>query len=133
MLRAEITLEPKMNKIFTAVLCVVMVLTGCAGTTPKPVPQYQPGDEQLTCQQIKQEMVDNQTKVADLIPKENKTGKNVVLGVAGAFFLVPLLFMDFSDAEKVEVQAYQLRDNWLRNLANQKHCGVLPVTVKFTH
>ncbi|MES2998263.1 MAG: hypothetical protein V4700_02955 [Pseudomonadota bacterium] len=109
----------------------ILLLSACAGRTPDPVPQHQPGDDSLTCSQIKQELMDNQTKVMNLIPKENKTGKNVALGAAGAFFIVPLFFMDFSDAERVEVQAYQLRDNWLRILSNKKKCGSLPTAIKF--
>ncbi len=110
---------------------VTLLLSACAGRTPNPVPQRQPGDEVLTCSQIKQELMDNQTKIMNLIPKENKTGKNVALGVAGAFVLVPWFFMDFSDAERIEVQAYQLRDNWLRTLSTQKKCNALPPSIKF--
>lgn len=106
-------------------------LIGCAGATPNPVPQYQPGDDYKTCAQIRLEMQDNQTKVLNLIPKENKTTKNVALGVAGAFFIVPWFFMDFSDAERQEVQAYELRNNYLRSLAAKKHCGVMPKAIKF--
>ncbi len=106
-------------------------LTGCAGATPNPVPQYQPGDRALTCSQIRYEVQNNQTKILNLIPKENKTGKNVALGVAGAFFIVPWFFMDFSDAERQEVQAYELRNNYLMNLASQKSCTNMPLPIKF--
>jgi hypothetical protein len=116
-----------------ALLVASLALYGCAGSTPHPVPQYQPGDNQLSCGQIVQELNDNQSKILSLLPKQNKTGKNVALGVAGAIFLVPLFFMDFSDAERVEIDGYQLRDSWLRNLANQKHCGTLPAKVQFAH
>lgn len=119
-----------MKKSLVALFSAIL-LSACAGRTPNPVPQYQPGDKLLSCSQIKQELMDNQTKVMNLIPKENKTGKNVALGVAGAFVIVPWFFMDFSDAERVEVQAYQLRDNWLRTLANKKKCGALPASIKF--
>ena len=67
----------------------------------------------------------------NLIPQEHKMGKNVALGVAGAFFLVPWFFMDFSDAERVEIQGYQLRDNWLRSLSTKKKCDALPAPIKF--
>jgi UTP-glucose-1-phosphate uridylyltransferase len=107
-------------------------LTGCAGRSPNPVPQYQPQDDQMSCAAIKQEINDNQTKITNLIPKENKTGKNVALGVAGAFLLVPWFFMDFSDAEQQEVQAYQLRNSHLRTLYEHKKCtDELPPEIKF--
>ena len=48
--------------------------------------------------------------VKKLLPKSNKTGKNVALGVTGAVIFWPaLLFMDFSDAEKLEIEAYKRR------------------------
>lgn len=115
----------------TTMISLTSVLTGCAGKTPHPVPQYQPGDRAKSCLQIRQEINDNQTKILNLIPKENKTGKNVALGVAGAFFIVPWFFMDFSDAERIEVQGYELRNNYLRTLATQKHCGSLPPRLQF--
>lgn len=58
----------------------------------------------------------------ELLPKQNKTGKNVALGVAGAFFLVPWFFMDFSDAERVEYNALRNRYNHLASIAMSKHC-----------
>ncbi|MES2141615.1 MAG: hypothetical protein V4471_01835 [Pseudomonadota bacterium] len=120
-----------MKKSLIGLFAATLLLSACAGRTPNPIPQRQPGDELLSCSQIKQELMDNQTKVMNLIPQQNKIGKNVALGVAGAFVLVPWFFMDFSDAERVEVQAYQLRDNWLRTLAVKKKCDALPASVKF--
>lgn len=120
-----------MKKAIIGLFAATLLLSSCAGRTPNPIPQYQPGDEMLTCSQIKGELMDNQTKVMNLIPKEDKTVKNVALGVAGAFVIVPWFFMDFSDAERVEIQAYQLRNNWLRTLYSRKKCGTLPPSIKF--
>lgn len=115
----------------TILAAIVLVLCGCAGKTPNPTPQYQPGDDNRSCQSIKVEIADNEASVLKLLPQENKTGKNVVLGATGAIFLVPLFFMDFSDAERIEVEAYRRRNNFLRILADQKHCGFIPQKVKF--
>ncbi len=120
-----------MNKKIISVLISVVLLSACAGKTPNPIPQRQPGDESLSCSALKQELMDNQTKITHLIPKQNKTGKNVGLGIAGAFLIVPWFFMDFSDAERIEIQSYQLRDNWLRTLSAQKKCSALPPAIKF--
>jgi hypothetical protein len=120
-----------MKKTIISLCAATILLSACAGKTPSPVPQYQPGDEHLTCTQIRQELMDNHTKIMNLVPKENKMGKNIALGVAGAFTIVPWFFMDFSDAERVEVQAYQLRDNWLHTLADKKKCGAMPALIKF--
>ena len=69
------------------------------------------------------EMEEIDHNIRNLLPKSEKTGKNVALGVAGAFFLVPWFFMDFSDAEKVEIAAYQSRYNHLTRVYNDKRCS----------
>ena len=38
-----------------------------------------------------------------------------------------LFFMDFSDAEKIEVEALQARYNHLARLHNEKSCSATPV------
>ena len=119
-----------MKKIISFLISVLL-LSACAGNTPNPIPQRQSGDENLSCGALRQELMDNQTKITNLIPKQNKTGKNVGLGIAGAFLIVPWFFMDFSDAERIEIQSYQLRDNWLRTLCAQKKCSALPPAIKF--
>ena len=52
-------------------------------------------------------------KRAGLIPASDKTAKNVALGIAGWFLLVPWFFMDFSQAEQTEINALRQRHNHL--------------------
>ena len=59
-----------------------------------------------------------------LAPGEDATGKNVALGVAGAFLVVPWFFMDFKDGEATEIQALQRRNQWLSELAFEKDCQI---------
>lgn len=62
-------------------------------------------------------------EIQRLIPDTDKTGKNVALGVAG-LLIWPIWFaMDFSDAEKIEVNALRQRYNHLVVLASEKECG----------
>lgn len=61
-------------------------------------------------------------EVNRLIPATEKTGKNVALGVTGAFFLVPWFFMDFSQAEQTEIDALRQRHDHLIILAGEKNC-----------
>jgi hypothetical protein len=111
------------HKIKILILSIsALLLVACAGKTPNPIQQYQPDDNHLTCERIQQEIADNHAKMMSLLPKQEKTGKNVGLGVAGAFFLVPLFFMDFSDAERIEIEAYQRRDSRLRILGDKRKC-----------
>lgn len=98
------------------------VLSACAGRAPNPVMVQQYGDNAKSCQALEMDMAFIESEVGRLIPDTEKTGKNVALGVTGAFFLVPLFFMDFSQAEQIEVNAYRQRYNYLAILAMEKGC-----------
>src|SRR3989337_3394089 len=93
-------------KALLATLVVVTLSVGCAGRAANPVMIQQYGDDKKSCQALESEMVFIQGEIQRLIPQTKKTGKNVALGVTGFFFLVPLFFMDFSQAEQMEVDAY---------------------------
>ena len=71
-------------------------------------------------------MSNAQAEIQRLLPKRDKTGKNVALGVAGWFLLVPWFFMDFKNAEATEYEAYRQRYNHLASIAISKDCGVEP-------
>lgn len=122
------------KKLVTYFMCFNLlsatIISGCAGKTPNPVQTYQPDDNYMSCSQIRQEIFNNQTELSKLFPESQKTGKNVALGVAGAFLIVPWFFMDFSDAERIEIQAFQRRDHHLHLLAQRKRCGKMPPRIK---
>jgi hypothetical protein len=100
------------------------LVSACGGKSANPVSQYQPGDEGRSCQGLKTEISNNEAEIARLLPYEDATGKNVALGVAGAFFIVPWFFMDFKEGEATELQALRRRNQWLREVASTKDCGV---------
>lgn len=114
-----------MNKAIGLIglMVVAALMTACAGRTPMPVASYQYGDEQKSCEELRAEMAGLDKRVQELLPDSQKTGKNVALGVAGAFFLVPWFFMDFSDSEKVEIRAYQDRAQALNGIMIRKQCA----------
>lgn len=113
-----------MKKYFSLLAIMVVLLSSCGGKTPNPVMISQYGDEQKSCEALKYEMVSIQGQMQAILPKTEKTGKNVALGVAGAFFLIPWLFMDFSSAEQNEYEAYRNRYNHLAAIAITKQCGI---------
>lgn len=117
-----------MNKRALAYALIVSLLLGCAGRSARPVAQDQVGDGQRSCAAIELEMGQIQSEIQKLTPESDKTGKNVGLGIAGAFLIIPWFFMDLSDAEKAEIAAYQQRYNKLQVLATQKKCAFLQVT-----
>lgn len=101
----------------------MLVLAACAGRTPNPVSEYQYGDEKKSCERLRAEISTINGDIAALIPDADKTGKNVVLGVVGLWLIVPWFFMDFSEAEQVEINALRRRHNNLVAIASEKNCG----------
>ena len=87
------------------------------------------GDQQKDCKALEYEIRNIEGEINRLLPKTDKTGKNVALGVAGWFFLVPWFFMDFKNAEAVEYEAYRQRYNHLSAIAMSKDCGFDPVNL----
>jgi hypothetical protein len=107
-----------------ALLLTATIVIGCAGRAANPVMIQQYGDDKKTCQALEHEMAFIQGEIQRLVPQTEKTGKNVALGVTGAFLLVPLFFMDLSQAEQIEVDAYRQRYNHLLIIAGDKQCGI---------
>ncbi len=112
-------------------LTLLILIVGCGGRNPNPVLRYQMGDERRGCEGLKVEIAHNEQEIIRLLPYEDATGKNVALGVTGFFLIVPLFFMDFKDAEELEVKAYRDRNLWLRELANKKECDLPPSRIRF--
>ena len=87
----------------------------------------QVGDNRKTCATLEAEMKGVQAEIQRLLPESDKSGKNIGLGVAGAFLLVPLFFMDLTESEKIEINAYRQRYNRLNILATEKKCSFAEV------
>lgn len=107
-----------------AVIITVTLLVGCAGRAANPVMVQQYGDDSKSCSRLENEMMFVEGEITRLVPQTEKTGKNVALGVTGFFFIVPLFFMDLSQAEQQEVNAFRQRYNHLLLIARDKSCGV---------
>ncbi len=113
------------RKIFSLLMISsLLFLTACGGRTPAPVMISQYGDQKKSCEALEFEMTNIQGEIQRLLPKTDKTGKNVALGVAGWFLLVPWFFMDFKNAEQTEYEAYRQRYNHLSVIAMDKQCDV---------
>ena len=101
-------------------------LAACGGRDAMPVMVAQYGDSKKTCDSLEFEMTTIQSEIQRLMPNRDKTGKNVALGVAGYFLLVPWFFMDFKNAEAQEYEAFRQRYNHLATIAIDKRCDVSP-------
>lgn len=117
-----------MRKLVLFSICLLS-LSACGGRTAAPVMVAQYGDQNKSCKALQFEMTNIEGDIQRLLPKTDKTGQNVALGVAGAFFLVPWFFMDFKGAEQTEYEALRQRYNHLATIAMDKNCGVKPVAL----
>ena len=104
-------------------ISIIFVIAGCAGRAANPVMVSQFGDNKKSCEALQVEMSQNHQEISRMLPDTEKTGTNVFLGVAGLFLLVPWFFMDFTESERIEVNAYRQRYNHLALVAMQKDCG----------
>jgi hypothetical protein len=109
---------------FLSVVVVTVLLVGCGGRAASPVMVNQFGDASKSCDALQFEMNSIQSEIQRLLPKKDKTGKNVALGVTGFFLIVPLFFMDFKNAEAQEYEAYRQRYNHLASIAMTKECHI---------
>ncbi|MBN2456522.1 MAG: hypothetical protein JXB29_08335 [Sedimentisphaerales bacterium] len=105
--------------VFTA--CCIFV-AGCAGHEANLVRVRQFGDEQKTCDELRTELYYIENEISRLLPKSDKTGRNIALGATGIIFIVPLFFMDLKQGEKKEIEAYRQRYNHLLMITQQKDC-----------
>lgn len=109
-------------------LCAFAV-SACGGRVAQPVMVSQYGDANKSCDALEFEMKNIEGEIQRLLPKTDKTGKNVALGVAGWFLIVPWFFMDFKNAEQQEYTAYRQRYMQLATIATDKKCGYKPQTL----
>jgi hypothetical protein len=114
-------------KSFTLVaLSTVMLTAACAGRAPAPVAVVQPIDETMSCEAIQAEVNANTQRIAELGTEQGaKVAQNVVAGVAGAFFILPLFLMDFQNAAGKDEAALKSRNDYLATLARQR-CAPQP-------
>jgi hypothetical protein len=82
------------------------------------------GDAGKSCNAIATEISFIESEISRLIPSTEKTGKNVALGVAGWFLIVPWFFMDLTQSEQIEINALRQRYNNLVILGGEKNCGL---------
>ena len=68
------------------------------------------------------ELTLTEDKMQRLLPETQKAGKNVALGVAGVFLIVPWFFMDLTKSEQIELEALRQRYNQLLVISADKDC-----------
>lgn len=102
-------------------------LSACAAKQYAAVPMEQPGDEQLTCVQLKDQIAANEKAAAEFVKKDkNVENKNVAKGVASVVPVIGILSAlstDLSNEEQVKARSIIDRNERLTFLSKQKGCS----------
>ena len=101
---------------------LLLLCCGCAGRDANPIPCYMTGDENLSCENLKGQIVQLQADMLKLLPKTDKTLTNALWVAGGMVAYAPYLFVDAKDAEKIEYEAFRRRHNRLLLIAERKGC-----------
>lgn len=97
-------------------LILVGALAGCA--TPKVVDVRQPGDDQLSCAQIKDQFLAATKYEKDARSERGVTGTNA----AAALFFLPGLLATYMNTEDA-IKAARDRQDLLARMSTAKGCG----------
>lgn len=112
-----------MKKILSVLVLGLFLFSNCGGRAANPIAVSQYGDREMSCRAVEHELSFIEQEIQRLMPKTDKTGKNVALGIAGWFLIVPWFFMDFKKSEQIEIDALRRRYNHLVIIAADKNCG----------
>jgi hypothetical protein len=108
----------------SAALALVASLGACAGRQAIPVTPMQATDNDLACQPLQAEVVNNNAKLLQLDQEKiSRQNSNLAVGLVGAVLFPPAVFLlDMGDAPETEAAALQQRNDHLNKLAAQKGC-----------
>jgi hypothetical protein len=101
-------------------------LSGCAATEVTPVRISQPGDQDLGCPALNQQIAENFAAEQKLMQRDHDVMEaNTAKGVGGAVPIVgPLIIAssDLSNKEQIQARALTDRNERLQFLSRQKNC-----------
>lgn len=106
----------------------VICLSGCAAKEVMPIRMTQPGDENLDCQALKQQIEANRAAAEDFVRKDKQVeNQNIVKNVGGVIPFIGILLVsstDLSNEEQIKGRALVDRDERLTFLAKKKGCEI---------
>ena len=113
----------KFQPVFVLIVIVLFFVQGCAGRAAHPVQVAQSGDNKKTCKSLRKETKKIRQKVKKMIPAVKKADKKrTLLMLSGGLLIVPWIFLDLSDADKIETNAKRARHNYLIDIAKKSNC-----------
>lgn len=114
------------SRALVVAICAA-ALSACAAKHYTAIPMEQPGDEQLTCVQLKELIAANEKAASDFIKQdkavENKNVARSVAGVVPFAGILVLLSTDLSNEEQVKARSIVDRNERLMFLSKQKGCS----------
>jgi hypothetical protein len=111
------------NLNLITVMILLISIMSCSNTKPQPVTIYRQNDQELSCLDIENEVESiliNNIGLKNEIKNKNK--ENLALYITGQIFILPTLGMDVTGSKEIEFNAYLIRLNRLKDLANMKDC-----------
>ena len=119
-----IMMNKRLKPVLVLIVGVLFIAQGCmGGRSAQPITVAQSGDAKKTCKALRKETRQILRKIHKMVPKiKKKDLKRTLLIMPGAFLIIPLFFVDFSDAEKVETNALRERYNHLSTLVDRHNC-----------
>lgn len=100
-----------------------VVLASCAGRYANPIIANHNSDQQLSCADIRSELSSHERTMVNLQMERSRINRvNINMGIAGSFLLIPLFFINVTDAPEVEQYAIAGRMNKLNDLVAAKKC-----------
>lgn len=109
-------------------VAAAICLSGCAAKDVVPVRMTQPGDENLDCPALKQQIEANRVAAEDFVRKDKQVeDQNTAKVVGGAIPFIGILIAsstDLSNEEQIKGRALVDRDEELTFLARQKGCEI---------
>lgn len=108
----------------TSLICLaVLSVAACGGREPNTIAEIQPGDDALTCQQIRDAITLNNEAIVNLLPERSGDRTQTALAIgAGIIFLPALFFMDLEAGAANEIEGYQKRNKNLAKRYEIKGC-----------
>ena len=121
---ALIMMNKRLKPVLVLIVGVLFITQGCVGgRSAQPITVAQSGDTKKTCKTLRKETKQITRKIQRMVPAIKKKDRNrTLLIMPGVFLVIPLFFVDLSDAEKVETNALRERYNYLSTLVDRRNC-----------
>ena len=129
---ALIMMNKKLQPVLVLIVGILFITQGCmGGRSAHPVTVAQSGDVKKSCKALRKETQQIVRKIQRMVPAIKKKDRiRTLLIMPGVFLIIPLFFVDLSDAEKVEANALRKRYNHLSTLADRHNCRFEAPTLK---